>query len=499
MSLSAALNVSVNSLAAFQGQIRITSANVGNAQNADYTRKIATITTPSVAGLPGAPLIASVARVAAKDVQQDLYRSLAEFGERETQAQLTRDLADILDITNSSSDEQPTLARLLSNFEDSWKDLEANPEDGAAVNEVIRRGQELAAEVNRLYNVQTELRTRANEQVENAVQTINDAAAEIAKLNTQVSAARGADQPTGDFEDLRDVQVKRIAELAGIRTVINDRGELFVYTEAGIQLVGTVAQELDYTPATSTANGTITYAGSTNDLNLGFVNGQIRAVLDYLDPATSALTNTNPNVGTLAKYVNQINSFALNLTEIVNRAYASSEGLIPAPTPIEGTEFFHTYLPAESGFEGQYFAVEADLLNGTDSFRRLSGSEVQQALRGLPTPNPPDPLNDYIVQSSEVNPGGAQANGLQIADVTVFGLMDAIFAYQARNADANATNRDSAERIQHTLDQKYRNITGVDIDSELAGLQVLQNNYAAMANVLTTITRMFDELISIGR
>ena len=51
MSLSAALNTAVIGLQTLQSQTRIAAGNVSNAQNPEYTRKVATLTTPAAEGL----------------------------------------------------------------------------------------------------------------------------------------------------------------------------------------------------------------------------------------------------------------------------------------------------------------------------------------------------------------------------------------------------------------------------------------------------------------
>ncbi|WP_430395513.1 flagellar hook-associated protein FlgK [Ferrovibrio sp.] len=484
MSLTAALSSSVAALGTLQQQTRLLSANVANAQNPDYTRKVATLTTPAIDGLPGSPLISQISRVAAPEVQQDLYTARADYGRTGTQKTLTADLAEILDATITTG-EQPAIARLLSQFEAAWKNLEANPENSDLANEVLRRGQDVAVYINQLNAKQTQLRTRADDAVQTSVNTLNDASVQIQKLNVQIASALGSGQPTGDLEDLRDKEVSRIAELVSIRTLTNDRGEMTVYTEAGVQITGTIAQQFTYTPSSTGSAGNITYQGATTSLNGGFLNGSIRAALDYLDPSTTAVSSSDPNLGTLAKYVNQLDAIAYNLVTIVNNAYNAAEAATPAPVPPEGTDFF-TFGGLTSQ-EAQGIAVNANLLNGTESLKVLAAGDVQQAMRNTQ------------ISAADVNRLGAESNGLTTGNLTIFGLVDNVLAYHARNAAVNADNADSAEQIQHTMDQKLRNLTGVDIDTELANLQILQNNYAAMANVLNNITQMFDTLVNIGR
>jgi flagellar hook-associated protein 1 FlgK len=65
----------------------------------------------------------------------------------------------------------------------------------------------------------------------------------------------------------------------------------------------------------------------------------------------------------------------------------------------------------------------------------------------------------------------------------------------------NSTNAktvsDSAKLNAETLElteQRYHQETGVNLDEELANLQVLQNAYAASARLMTVIQTLFDTL-----
>ncbi|MFN4164871.1 MAG: flagellar hook-associated protein FlgK [Ferrovibrio sp.] len=471
MSLSAALNTAVIGLQTLQQQTRIVSGNVANAQNPNYSRKVSTLTSPVAEGLPQAALISQITRVASREIQQDLYRITADYGQLDRQLTYTKELAETLDATNTTG-EQPTLLAMMTRFEDAWKALEATPEDTATRSLVVQRGVELTAEIRRLNGQQSELQTRAQEQISTDIQIVNDAALQIAKLNVQITSQLAGNNPIGDLEDLRDQEVAKLADKIGIRTVVNDRGELFVYSDGGVQIVGTVAQQFEY-QAAGVPPG-IFLQGGTDNLNLGFLSGSIRASLDYLDSTATGLASTDPNVGTLAKYFNQLDSFAANLHDVINNAY--------------GANFFDysAALAAPPDEAGKLIVAAALVATPTNVDPTVAGA-VQQAMRNT------------TLTAAQVNRSATDPNGLTITSVNIFGLANGILAYHARATSDNEANRDTAERQQHTLDQKLRNLTGVNIDDELAQLQVLQNNYAALANVMNTVTAMFDELVNIGR
>jgi len=471
MSLSAALNTAVYGLQTLQNQTRLVSGNVANAQNPNYTRKIAELTTPAANGYPQGPLIASITRAVAPEVQADLYASQADQGRLETALGYSKALAESLDATNTTGD-QPTLLAMMTRFEDAWKQLEATPEDTATKNLLVQRGVELTTEIRRLNGLQSTLQTRAQQNIQTDINAINASSTQIAKLNAQIAAQSAGGGDIGDLQDLRDAEVVKLADKVGIRTVVNDRNELFVYTEGGTQLVGSVAQQLTYNATTNT----ISNSGSTTSLNNGFLDGSIRASLDYLDTSTTALNDPDPNVGMMQKFFNQLDSFAANLVTVVNNAYDD-----PNTGAVE--QFFATPTAnAEAGNVDVLAALKTTPAN-VDATR---AGAVQQAMRTT------------TLTAANIN-RAADPNGLGISNVNIFDLGNGVLAYHAKTAADNQSDRDTAERQSAALDQKFKNLTGVNVDDELAQLQVLQNNYAALANVMNTVTQMFDQLVSIGR
>lgn len=475
MSLSAALNTAVIGLQTLQSQTRIAAGNVSNAQNPEYTRKIATLTTPVAEGLPQSALISSVTRAVAPEIQQDFYSSNADYGRLQMQLGYSKELAEALDATNTTGG-QPTILAMMTRFEDAWKQLEATPENNDFKSLVVQRGNELATEIRRLNGLQSELQNRAQQNIQTDIEAINNATSKIADLNRKIASLAAAGTPVGDLEDMRDAEIKRLSDKVGVRTLQNDRGEVFVYTTGGVQLVGTTAQKFEYVeianPPTHPQAG-IYLQGSSTDVTGGFLNGSTRASLNYLDVTPTALASSDPNVGALAKFFNQLDTFAANLVDVVNNAYGSNffEYTAPVGTP-----------PDEAGL----ITVESGITANPSTLDANMAGTVQQAMRNT------------TMSNAQINRAG-DPNGLVVANVNIFGVANGILSYQARATADNELQRDSAERLQHTLDQKYRNITGVNIDDELAQLQLLQNNYAALANVMNTVTQMFDTLVNIGR
>lgn len=74
-----------------------------------------------------------------------------------------------------------------------------------------------------------------------------------------------------------------------------------------------------------------------------------------------------------------------------------------------------------------------------------------------------------------------------------------IVSFQSSQS-ANATRDAEAQQVVTTsLQDRFDAQTGVNIDDEMSNLLLLQNAYSANARVITTISQLFDVLLSIGR
>jgi flagellar hook-associated protein FlgK len=120
------------------------------------------------------------------------------------------------------------------------------------------------------------------------------------------------------------------------------------------------------------------------------------------------------------------------------------------------------------------FAVNSELLAGTQQLKKNSAADVVSALNS--------------------NDRNFIAVGLSLTNVSYKGLMSGIIGVSSTNAKVVG---DSAKLNADTLkmtEQRYQQDTGVNLDEELANLQVLQNAYAASARLITVIQTLFDTL-----
>ncbi|HET6159643.1 MAG TPA: flagellar basal body rod C-terminal domain-containing protein [Dongiaceae bacterium] len=197
---------------------------------------------------------------------------------------------------------------------------------------------------------------------------------------------------------------------------------------------------------------TFSYTATQNDTNFD----QIAQKLTGLINADSTLNVTALNGIASLQLVSDDNNDPFTVVSTVN-------GQLP-----ELSQGFFT------NTDRYTFSVNKELQSGTQQLKKNSAANVVTALNS--------------------NDRNFIAVGLSLTNVSYKGLMSGIVGISSTNAKLVS---DSAKLNADTLkmtEQRYQQDTGVNLDEELANLQVLQNAYAASARLITVIQTLFDTL-----
>jgi flagellar hook-associated protein 1 FlgK len=197
---------------------------------------------------------------------------------------------------------------------------------------------------------------------------------------------------------------------------------------------------------------TFSYTATQNDANF-----------DQIAQKLTALINADSTLGVTA--INGVASLQLvaNSNNTPFTAVASVNGQLS-----ELSEGFFTNLDRYT------FSVNKELLAGTQQLKKNSAADVVTALNS--------------------NDRNFIAVGLSLTNVSYKGLMSGIIGASSTNAKVVSDNAKLNADTLHMTEQRYQQDTGVNLDEELANLQILQNAYAASARLLTVIQTLFDTL-----
>ncbi|MGA9335402.1 MAG: flagellar hook-associated protein FlgK, partial [Rudaea sp.] len=252
MSLSQALAAAISGLRVNQSSLALVAANVANADTPGYVRK--TANQVAIAGNEtGISVnIAGVQRQLDQYVQRQLRVENSGASYADTRAQIYQQLQDIFGQPGGAN----SLETGYNNFTTALQSLTTSPDDPAARSGVISTAQLLTQQLNQMTSSIQGLRSEAELGISDAVIKANEAMKQIAALNQKIAASSQNDSATATLEDQRDAYIDQLSQFMDINVVQGDHNHVSVFTNSGVQLVGTQASQLSFD-----AQGTVT-AGS---------------------------------------------------------------------------------------------------------------------------------------------------------------------------------------------------------------------------------------------
>jgi flagellar hook-associated protein 1 FlgK len=471
MSLFGILNSTSAALANNQTQIGTVSNDIANSNTPNFVNQQAN----TVETTPGAADQVVISRAVNTTLQQELLQQ-STLSANQT---FTNNIYTQLEQLDGSASGTPALSSAMQAFTAAFQALQATPASPTTQQDVIQAGQTLAQTVQGIANGVAAIQTRVGQQAQSDVGTLNTTLAGIATLNGQIAAATNAGQPTATLQDSLDTAIQTVSTLVPLRVSFADNGTAQLSTPGGVELVnGVTAASFGFNSTTDTifaANDP-----SQTSLNGSFAGGQIGAEISTLDTSAAGVASQNPADAPLQKILNQLSSFADQFFAAPPAAptafQAAYNNALPAATGTElAANFFTINNPAASPNGDAFgFQVNPALLNGTATINQSAASPVVAQL---------------IATTNNFNAGGVSVTNSTYTDIA-----EAIASNQTQNAQVVQTNQQTSSAALTTTQATYQNATGVNVNTELTQLIVLQNSYGASAKVLSVIQQIFSAL-----
>lgn len=337
MGLSQALSTAMAGLRANQAALALVSSNVANAETPGYVRKT-TNQVETAVGTGAGVNVAGVNRVLDDYIQSQLRTETSGAAYATTRANFLSNLQGVYGDPDSSA----TLEAAFNALTTALQALQTSPESQSARTGVINAAQAMAQQLNSTSQGIQTLRNSAETGLTSAVNSANNALAQIAKINKQLLNFPTQDASTAALLDQRDQYITQLSQLMDVRVVAGDGNQVSVYTTSGVQLVsGSDAATLSFNtqgnvtpssqwnadPSKSTL-GTISISypngGSIDLVSSGAIrSGSIAAYLELRD---NTLVQAQAQVDQLAAAM----ASALSDTTTGGVAYPPAT---PAPAP----------------------------------------------------------------------------------------------------------------------------------------------------------------------
>lgn len=242
MSLSQALISAISGLNTTQSNMALVSANVANAGTPGYVRKTANQVATAANGTAVSVRVANVQRELDTYVQKQLRTENAGASYATIRAQFYDQLQSIYGQPGSDT----ALDTVFNNFTSSLQALQSSPDDPSAQSSVVTTAQLLATQLNTMTQQIQSLRGAAELGLSDSVDQANDAMQHIADINAQLAGVNVADASATLLMDQRDNYIDKLSQLMDINVIQGSNNQVTVYTNSGVQLVGTSASKLDF-------------------------------------------------------------------------------------------------------------------------------------------------------------------------------------------------------------------------------------------------------------
>lgn len=266
MSLTQALVSAIAGLKVNQSSLALVSANVANAGTAGYVRKTVNQVSVSGSGTGIGVRISEIQRELDSYVQKQLRTENSGASYATARANMYTRLQNVYGDPGSDA----TLETVFNNFNDSLQALSSSPDDPAARGAVVSAAQLLTQQLNSMSNSIQGLRGDAELSISDAVSQANEAMSQIAKLNSQLAGSTANDSATATMLDQRDNYINQLSQLMDINVIPGDHNQLAVYTNSGVQLVGTKASVLGF-DAQGTVSATTRWSGDPSQRAVGTI------------------------------------------------------------------------------------------------------------------------------------------------------------------------------------------------------------------------------------
>ncbi|MEL6688654.1 MAG: flagellar hook-associated protein FlgK [Pseudomonadota bacterium] len=457
MSLFASLANARSGLSATAIRSQVASANIANVSTPGYVRRDANLSQSGQSGVT----ISNIERVQDELLVQSRRDALSQSsGSGVIETALDRALTAFGEPGSTTG-----IFGTLTQFEADLQTLRATPESAAAQSITVDSLKEMTGALTRAAQDLQNERTTADAQLATDIEQVNEFAEDLFEINGFIKKTQAAGGDTAPLLDQRDTIIDEISTRLAVHVDYSFDGSVQVRTTTGLSLVGPTVNRIEFEPAfrigsqdTTTTNG--------GRLSIPTISGH---------PIAPGSGPHAVNEGRIAGYIELRDSLLPEQAAALDDfAYDLADAFTSIGEPIL----------LDNG-------NPIDPLNKTGISERLvvnalldpaRGGEPRRLRDGLASTGPGALANDVLLtQMTETLAPFADQLGDVISDASA-----AVFRAQ-RIHSGNVAR-------EITLTEATSQLSGVDLDFELQTLLAIEQAYAANAQVIQTVSDMFDIL-----
>ena len=339
MSLGQALATAMSGLRVTQASLALVSSNVANAESPGYVRKTLNQITGVTGDYGSSVRINGVNRELDQYLQTQIRTESSGAAFADVRATYLANLQSVY----GNPDSTGTIEDAFNKLTTAVQGLSTSPDSASARIGVVNAAQALAQQLNATTQGIQNLRANAETGINDSINVANNALKQIALINNQLQNNGRTDASTASLLDQRDVYIDQMSQLMDIRVVTNNLNQVTLFTNSGVQLVGTEAARLAFNPQGTVTPNTL-YDPDPLKSNLGTIIIDFPRGGSYDMVATSSIRS-----GKLAAYLElRDNSLVKAQAQIDQFAASMASALSDKTTP--GTATPASVLP-QAGYD----------------------------------------------------------------------------------------------------------------------------------------------------
>lgn len=450
MGLSRLFDISRRSMNVYQRSMDISSNNIANVGNSDYTRQRAVISTENTEHFAGITWgsgvkMDDITRIHSFLTENQIISNNQRHSFNEKSSILLGQVEDIY-----SEPSELGIANLMGEFFSSWSELSANPTSAALRGNVVQSAQNLGSKVEEVNEGYKVIQSSIYYEFNDKVREVNNTLKALQDVNRQLSEAKSIGNNGNDLMDKRDVLINSLSKLVNI-SVNYESDETVNVSIGGVFAV----DKSHYTEfETNNTEGNLGMVSVNGGSEAHIKNGEMGALVD-------TFTNKIPG------YQEQLNSVITQLVTSVNEAHKT--GYTNDDPPQVGFDFFETY-------DGDKLTVKDEILN---DYNKIAASGDGTNGNG-----------DIAIKIYEIGDANV-LNGSKLVDV--YSNLISEIGSDVQNADRMT---ESGALVLQQLQNQKDAVSAVSVDEEMMDVMKFQKAYEASAKLIRMADDLLDTLIN---
>ena len=450
MALTKIFDISSRSLAVYRRALEVTSHNIVNSANPNYTRQrilFETETSNFTAGIVwgNGVKIADVLRVRDGLVDSHIIGTNQKYSDSNRQSQLVGDVEKIF-----SEPSDLGISNLMTTFFNGFNELAVSPNSVPLRTNILNAANNLSAKVTSINQSLNSLKLDIKQEFQQKVNSVNSILKQIHQINYEQFSNAYNGAPVNDLLDQRDALVDQLSNLVNIHVVYDNTNSAVISIGGALAVDRIHAAEF----VAEEVNGKLNLKVKDGTYPIVLTGGELNALSQVYSKKIPA-------------YLQKLDAVINKLVEAVNGEHVN--GYTISDPQETGLNFFEGY-------------VNGELI-----------------------------INPEIVDDPNkiaISLDGTEGNGeiaLRIAQLTDAKLLDGNTLQESYSSMINGLGNDGMLQNNYTqanqmvldeLGQLRASQSGVSVDEEMTNVLKFQRTYEASAKLIAIADEMLQTILS---